>query len=483
MRARNFTESQEPRAKSQSRGGHLSLLKLKHPAIEDPFPKFAHSPLDQILHPTMPLSDEDNQRQKGQDDVNPFILFRRFADQQMSNLMRGVFTISSFASPSSSPHRSVEDYEKWLHEAREPSQRLAREAEEAGRIMDVYTRAHQEAHRVVQESASENESEPLRCPYRPFEQEDFWPEKPSPNTCLMDEANRSSLSLATLSLGLPRTSLTAAVLGEQLSSVPVAYLLYSPYSPFRLEQQPRLCDHGAKSREAFEDLLAVQSGPGLLPKCSQRTSESSVDCMPKSFVDCMVKAISNLETWSREEDIDGSSSAVCKTSDAMNQDPGFLSPIISPTKPESDADEDEDADDDGLVDDGDAKLTELSMYDRVLGSQQPPLNGTAKGAIGSFAHLQQDTSLSNTACKTPSILSTLTTTERTTLQDGSVHTKVVLKKSFSDGREESTETVHHQNAVRQIQDAASESIKDEAGRKTGKDEEKTKNRSSGWFWS
>ena len=424
----------------------------------------------------MPPSDEDNKGQKAQDDVNPFILFRRFADQQMSSLMRAVFSISSFASSSTSPHRSVEDYEKCLQQAREPSQRLAREAEEAGRIMDVYTRAHQEAHPVVHAPASVTEDDSLRCPYRAVEEEDSWPEKPGANTCLMDDATRSSLSLAALSLGLPRTALTAAVLGEQLSSVPVAYLLYSPYSPARLEQQPRLCDHGVKWREAFCDLLALQSGQGLLPNYSQRTSESNVDCS-------MVKEILNLATCSREEDTDESGNTVGKTSDAVNYNPRFLSLILSLRKPESGADEDEDTDNDGLVDNGDTELTELNMYDGVFGSQQPSSDGIAKGAIRSFAHVQQDSSSSNRACKIPSILSTLTTTERTTLQDGSVHTKVVLKKRFSDGREESTETVHHQNAVHQEQDAPLDSIENEDARKTSKDKGNTKNRSSGWFWS
>jgi hypothetical protein len=48
----------------------------------------------------------------------------------------------------------------------------------------------------------------------------------------------------------------------------------------------------------------------------------------------------------------------------------------------------------------------------------------------------------NTARTT--ILSTLTTTERTVAPDGTTTTKVVLKKRFADGREESSETVHTQ---------------------------------------
>ena len=423
----------------------------------------------------MAPSDEEIKPQKAQDDANPFISFRRFADQQMSNLINRIFSISAlFASSSTSPHPSVDDYERWLHEARESSQRLAREAEEAGRIMDVYTRAHMEGQRALQEPASDADGEPLRCPYRPAEQERLWPEKPGLDICLMDDATRSCLSLAALGLRLPNTGLTASVLGEQLPSIPVAYLLYSPYSPVRLEQQPRLCDHGAKWREAFEDLLAVQSGQELPPRFAHKTPESSVD---------WVRGMIELARCQRGVNIEEVRNSACKTSEAMKDDSGSLSRFISPRQPENDANKDEDADNDDLIDEGDAELTELGMYDIIFNSQQPSSKSAARAAARSFAHLQQNSSSSETDNKSPSILSTLTTTERTTLQDGSVHTKVVLKKRFSDGREESTETVHHRNAVHQTQDAGSKSIKDEDAGKTGKAEGINKNKSSGWFWS
>ena len=414
-------------------------------------------------------SDEENKRQKAQDDPNPFILFRRFADDQMSTLMNGVFSISSlFGSPSISPRRSVQDYEKWLQEARESSQRLAHEAEEAERIIGVYTRAHDEAQHAVPEPASDNGSEAPRCPYRPAEQQVPRPEEPALSICLLDDATRSCLSLAALGLRLPNTVLNAPVLGEQLPSIPVAYLLYSPYSPVRLEQQPRLCGHSAKWREAFEDLLAVQSGQELPPR-SQRVPESSVDWVRGMILLAMCK---------QEKDIEESGIAADKTSKTIKQHPGLLSRFTSPRQPENDADEDETAD--NFADGGDAEISELDMYDRILSSQQPLSDGTARVATPSSTLLH---SPSDTDSKNQSVLSTLTTTERTTLQDGSVHTKVVLKKRFSDGREESTETVHHQNAVRREQDTTSKSIKDEDARKFGKDNGDKENSSSGWFWS
>ncbi len=388
--------------------------------------------------------DEENKGQKAHDDANPFVAFRRFADDQMSTLMNGVFSISSlFASPSASSRPSVQDYEKWLQEARESSQRLTREAEEAGRIMDVYTRAHKEGQHAVQGDTqaptSDDDSEIMRCP---------WPEKPDLDIGPMDDAARSRLSLGALCVCLPNTVLATPVLGEQLPSVPVGYLLYSPYSPVRLEQQPRLCDHGAKWREAFEDLLAVQNGQELSPERSQRMPESGFD-----WVKGMIHlAMHNVNRENTEE----SSYAPSKTLEAMKERLGMPS---------------------------DNETTELAMYDRLFGLQQPSLNGTARAAARSIADVQQDSFPSDTDSKAPSILSTLTTTERTTLQDGSVHTKVVLKNRFSDGREESTETVHHQNAVRQTRDAVPKSIKDEKARTTGKDKEAKEKESSGWFWS
>jgi hypothetical protein len=82
-----------------------------------------------------------------------------------------------------------------------------------------------------------------------------------------------------------------------------------------------------------------------------------------------------------------------------------------------------------------------------------------------------------------SILSTLTTTERSVAPDGSVTTKLVLKKRFADGREESSETVHRQRGQedgrtrdpwRALQGPSAPA---ENQVQTGE------KKSSGWFWS
>lgn len=70
--------------------------------------------------------------------------------------------------------------------------------------------------------------------------------------------------------------------------------------------------------------------------------------------------------------------------------------------------------------------------------------------------------------KKPEVLSALTTTETTRLPDGTVTTKVVLKKRFADGREETSESVH----------TANENL--EQQRQEGSEDHPKK---KGWFWS
>ncbi|KAL8806020.1 MAG: hypothetical protein Q9200_005192 [Gallowayella weberi] len=96
----------------------------------------------------------------------------------------------------------------------------------------------------------------------------------------------------------------------------------------------------------------------------------------------------------------------------------------------------------------------------------------------------------------PRIVSTMTTTQRTTRPDGSVYSQVVLKKRFSDGREECTETEYTTNGTprSELDGGMPQRRKDEAVKSTPslgydgkvkqalaqKIEEKKKN---GWFWS
>lgn len=111
--------------------------------------------------------------------------------------------------------------------------------------------------------------------------------------------------------------------------------------------------------------------------------------------------------------------------------------------------------------------TEMEAYERLL------------GPAPTFASDAQ-------AGGRPSILSTLTTTERTVHPNGTVTTKVVLKKRFKDGREESSETVHTergQDSMGEGSDHASMLWEAAAHDKPPEQPRKSENKKGGWFWS
>ena len=439
----------------------------------------------------MAPSNKDPDHQRTQDEpTNPFIAFRRFADEQMSTLFNSVFGLQTpFGSTSSSPDRSMKDYEAWLQEARDSRDRLDREAQEMEKIMDIYTRAHNEQREhsptqdYMQQPTSE-EDKPLRCPYRAIEQEVPKNSHPLP----FPEVDRHVASYTTplppFGMTLPRECLAASLLGQQTPSISVAYLIFSPYSPARLEQSQALGERGIQWRQAFEDLLTVQSGQAISTEASNRPGMSTSDWL------CDMIGIAMRE---KGRDMQERHQVSRSTSETARRQPGFLDRFADSRQPENDADEDddEDGDFDEDDDDDDEEITELDLYNRFLGfgntaTEPDPLSSLlGQLASRSFAHLQHDSTPTETENNKPSILSTLTTTERTTLQDGTVHTKVVLKKKFSDGREESTETVHTQNPVpqgiTQTQLMANSQERDDGN--SERTQEGKEKKSRGWFWS
>jgi hypothetical protein len=112
----------------------------------------------------------------------------------------------------------------------------------------------------------------------------------------------------------------------------------------------------------------------------------------------------------------------------------------------------------GLPDTPESNETELDVYEQLLEKPRPFVP------------------VANVDGAQPSILSTLTTTERSVAPDGSVTTKVILKKRFADGREESSETVHTQRGHEMEPWQASRAPQPEKASEEPK-------KKSGWFWS
>ena len=457
----------------------------------------------------MASNDEYNKREShNKDDENPFIAFRRYADEQMSSLLQGVIGLPSALSSHSSNNRWI-PYDQELRR-RGPSTTdssfnsegegsLLRKSEEAEAVeipVKRYNKGSADMERDVPEG--------LRCPYRPRDQDslaqpkgvfdsersDSW-ERPlslllPPRTFLYEDGT----SPGSIMLSGPQSLIR--ILGEW----PVAYVVTNPYSPLHLEKQQPLKEYGTKWRNAFEDLLAVQSGREMVDNSNRNAQRDGADwvaSMVDQWLFSSMKRVmdrkSRINSLARNEFAKDLGNA--KEPDFNHDSPARLWDLIQHaerTRRQSNytlnpADE---VDTRHLENDAeDNEFTELDLYERFLGSQgqfppaitpesspQPQSISTPRLADGEGQ---------------PSIISTLTTTERRTLPDGTVHTKVVLKKRFADGREESTETVHtaqgglEQTArLPQATSRESSNVNGEAeGRKTKEKEEKKK----GWFWS
>ncbi|KAI4714116.1 hypothetical protein J4E89_001566 [Alternaria sp. Ai002NY15] len=121
--------------------------------------------------------------------------------------------------------------------------------------------------------------------------------------------------------------------------------------------------------------------------------------------------------------------------------------------------------------------TELDAYERMEAVSQPspPVPGPISVTSAVAERMKEDK---------PSILSTLTTTERTVASDGSITTKVVLKKRFADGREESSETVHTQRGQEtETQQRDPWRAFHDIQPRPAEPENQERKKRSGWFWS
>lgn len=411
---------------------------------------------------------------------NPFVSFSRLVDQQISSFLR---TFSDFPSPfarsrsisDSSSSVDVAEQQRMWKQAREESEELERsfnelfaplsdkktveeecpfasqrekKAEEAGmsvrriqevsdywRRLDFLTRMLEEQKGLYEEHAEAERV--MDCIRDRFCQ--FFPGHEDEGDEDMRHRLVAEIVVPGFNLDFPKSSLAK-------------YLEESPYSPLHLEHQDPFHDHRAKWRKAFEDLLLVSHGKELSGKQEEPTSS-------RSWKNSLAER--GLVGWNPL--------GMKMVTVDHPEEPATR-------QPENDASED--------------TATELDLYGRFLGGQPT-------GSTTSTSTQTSDNSNENQATsEKSSVISTLTTTQRRTLPDGSVHTQVVLKKRFSDGREESTETEHttygiqrpdmRKQILQQSEEANSTStpllghdgrIKQALGQKI---EEKKKN---GWFWS
>ncbi|KAL8901320.1 MAG: hypothetical protein Q9192_000615 [Flavoplaca navasiana] len=348
---------------------------------------------------------------------NPFVTFSRLVDQQMSSLFRNMLDLSnSFGTSRSNPDRlhhspaSADEQRRWQEEAEDlekslndffgqhqeaaqdaktgpprgehsirgfltqqglgahPQHDTAEERDEAWRILDCVRGAFSQM-----KSQHESEDMSQRCPYDPHLRCPYRPDNEG-----MPEDSRIAHNGTVLPFW--RRATLPSLMG---------YIDEDPYSPLQLEDRHPFCEHGAKWRRAFAELLAVHHGVDV--PCEHQHEEMSKD----NWMLALPFYLACQKNWHGDN--------VTKV-------------------PENEAE------DDGP--------TELDLYRHFLGARSARIPSSSSTQPCSIDNEDYNTS------GQPNVISTMTTTQRTIRPDGSVYTQVVLKKRFSDGREESTETEH-----------------------------------------
>ena len=471
----------------------------------------------------MASSSSDHDRPDGKDQqTNPFIAFRHFADSQMSSLMNGVFGI--FESSPVRRQRAIEEYEAMLKKTREMNSDLStspsatsQEAERA-EAYNIYNGG------VSSQTRTDRDTNPLGGSERDRDDENL-PYHNDDEYLLGGERCLNYPSFAAArNLGL----------GDWVSDMPtfgITYMYTSPYSPVYLEQEERFQKHAGRFRAAFADLLAYQDDENLLPDDAvQRNARMTPSdwladitgmiifgkgirtcnwdnldafqldrlllashmrdalCAGKDE-ECPCRPEHPWQTWvnlgfcdlarqafglERESEI--GDQAEDKESSTRSQ---ALSRFWDASQDESEVNQrsekfrrwSEEENEEQQARESDSEETptsELDLYHALIGPQtdqeDPPR-----------VHVEEQ---ARTDSK-PSILSTLTTTEKRTLPDGSMTTKVVLKKRFSNGAEEVTENFHTQNAPVPQKPINAQSTKEHYSASKRSTDEKR----SGWFWS
>ncbi|PGH11915.1 hypothetical protein AJ79_04607 [Helicocarpus griseus UAMH5409] len=498
-------------------------------------------------------------RPRQHEEENPFIAFRRYADEQFSSLLQSFIGLpSAFSSPSP---------RDWLYFQGEedPARRFhhRRQAPEAG-INNEVPQSNSQLHKSEKctcgrddsvkysrhdRDGAEDREERYHDPFN-----HWWPERRRHS----EHGFPSSIFESPLEHLWPfepfglfsHLSRFSPFSFDSLTSSnspgwPVPYLLFSPYSPLHLERQQNMRKKSHDSsfsslfsslvtfqddqepdaprwREAFEDLMRIENGKDMLSGDSGTVIRKE---HPKDWISGMINRGSLGDHWSLIHKGPNDyftyknswSSDGAQTRKGENTQPGFVGEYDDR---EHDMQEDK-------------WLTELDLYEKFLNHVNEPSDEESElvsplmgmiiedrlrrrerlldqrrrweqalenedrdaettgelekvpGQPGQITPEQSDMETTTTALTqfsqpSPYVTSSMTTTERRTLPDGSIQTTIKRKKRFSDGNEESNETVHVENANQST--PKSEPTNQSGPGTLERADDRDSQKKGGWFW-
>ncbi|KAJ5333849.1 uncharacterized protein N7506_007632 [Penicillium brevicompactum] len=430
----------------------------------------------------------DRNRNEWHDEANPFVAFRRYADEQVSTLLQSITGLPSAVTP---PHN-----DRW----------------------EIFTEDHgYESRGALQRTGNNSDRDRQTDNYRGGDRDSEhhpkrWYNGPS------DFFGLDSFLLPLAShLFHSSHSLFPDMFEDPASPTwPIAYIMFSPYSPLHLERQAHYHAHRDEGifssimsslyldserdssepqwREAFEDLLRLENGKPMLNRDPTGKSESG-----KDWLHGLVKRGSLGDQWRFVPGTENQPWSGITFAGHQDQEKDQSRSRSVPEKEIDDVSTSAD--------------TELELYERFLsdienrereffsGVSESPLlrlllaekrqqqeefdnhrsgppktdersdsndpridlvSGGNKESVYETPHGSTESSPDHASDQLSRVVSTMTRTERVQLPDGSVKSTIVKTKRFADGREEEDSSVE----VSHPQHEASDS----------------QNSKNGWFW-
>ncbi|OKL63663.1 hypothetical protein UA08_00384 [Talaromyces atroroseus] len=447
----------------------------------------------QTLNKTAPPPDDA--ARPWTDSENPFIAFRRYADEQISSMMQSIMDLPSMAPPFS---------DKWLYFEDKNDSRAMRK-EEVGHDSDP---------------RSDNHWRPSRWGHYHRDNDffNYW----DAHRRSSDSGFHSSFDGFPLGFGFPFLLPESMFCDGDEETWPLAYILFSSYSPLHLERahhrgrhqrrifsslfssrkSAELDPNEPRWRDAFEDLIRVTNGQELLDQSteSERTTQSA-----DKWLRGLVQRGSLGNNWKLlgpESSPHGVAFERLEqhNSNKHDQEP----PSLQDTR-------------ENIVEGSDSE-TELDLYDRFLDdiaksheryshafadsplmrlldeerkrhmrqaeTPQASIEETVQSkdwleytSDGNKNLLASQSTTDDDSTASSRIVSTMTRSVRRTLTDGSISTKTVKTKRFADGREESDESV-------EVTPPPSAEVNTHHSRTSEEDKENNDSgRGGGWFWT
>ena len=370
---------------------------------------------------------------------NPFVTFRRLVDEQISALLHHFTGLPSAAgnaqpsarncSPSTSSVPPAGSSFPWAHDAHttmeaQPGDELRRgtQHEDSGAwpTGGWWLRQSENASSVKERSSEENRAR---------------------NEQSLDEDRfRRCVRRFFWEPGAPR-HWGVIGLGPDISFPRppwfLSYVLFNPYSPLHLENQAR-CGQ-LRWKEAFEDLLFASGElPSPIKPAQDNHHESS---------GVWIRNLFNRSASFHDRTCDNVPPTACPSDNGDAEEGVDIRRLIDAATAVVSTEDNEYPE----------VQTELDAFSQLINHyHDPPIisaptlaldtarlqqlleSELASDEFGTGSNLEQSSASTSAA----SVIATLTTTEQVVDPDGKVHTRVVLKKRFADGREENSETVH-----------------------------------------